>query len=54
MLQNKTTEDFLRPALQSIFEVYLKTMDEIDSEELVSSLDTLMSVFSEEISPFTV
>jgi len=54
LLRNSIAQDFLRPALQSIFEVYLKTMDEIDSEELVASLDELMTVFQNDIGPFTV
>ena len=54
LLANKTTQNFLKPALQSIFEVYLKTMDEIDCEELVQSLDCLMSVYQDDISGFTI
>lgn len=45
LLDNKTAQDFLRPALRSIFEVYLKTIEEIESEELVQSLNEFMTVF---------
>jgi hypothetical protein len=45
LLDNKTTTDFLRPALRSIFETYLKMMDEIESEELVQSLNEFMTEF---------
>jgi len=54
LLDNKTAQDFLRPALRSIFEVYLKTIEEIESEDLVQSLNEFMTVFQNDIAPFTV
>lgn len=44
----------MRPALQSIFEVYLKTIEEIESEELVHSLSEFMIVFQDDIAPYCV
>ena len=35
-----------------MLEVYLKVMDEIDSEELVSSLETIMTIFRDDIGPY--
>lgn len=54
LLENKIAQDFLRPALQSIFEVYLKTIEEVDSEELVQSLSDFMLIFQDDIAPYTV
>ena len=38
MLNNETAVEFLKPALHSILEVYLRIMEEIDSEVLVDAL----------------
>lgn len=35
LLKNDIASEFLKPALKNILEVYLKLMDEVDSEELV-------------------
>ena len=42
MLTNTAAREFLKPALGNILEVYLKLIGEIDSEKLVSSLETIM------------
>jgi hypothetical protein len=42
MLTNTAAKEFLKPALGNILEVYLKLISEIDSEKLVSSLETIM------------
>jgi len=44
-LKKPTAVQFLKPALKSILEVYLKIMSEIDSEKLVSALEEIMIVF---------
>ncbi len=54
MLTNKSARDFLKPALGLILEVYLKLMTEIDSEKLVSSLETIMGKFKDDMGPFAV
>lgn len=53
-LRNKVAEEFLKPALKNILEVYLKIMNDIDSEELVSALEEIMAVFKEDIGPYAV
>ena len=45
MLNNPTAIEFLKPALKNILEVYLKIMEEIDSEELISSLEVIMEKY---------
>jgi len=42
MLTNTTARSFIKPALGTILQVYLKLISEIDSEKLVSSLETIM------------
>ena len=54
MLSNETATEFLKPHLHSILEVYLRIMEEIDSEELMSALEGIVEGYSEEIGPFAV
>ena len=54
MLHNKIAVEFLKPALSSILETYLKIMEEIDSDELIGALETIMEIFSEDIGPFAL
>ena len=54
MLKNDDAIEFLKPALKNILEVYLKVMEEIDSEELIGALEMIMEKYSEDIGPFAV
>jgi len=45
MLNNVTAMNFLKPFLSSVLQVYLKIMDEIDSEELIGALEVIMEKF---------
>ena len=54
LLRNDTAEEFLKPALKNILEVYLKIMSEVDSEELVSALEEIMAVYRDDIGPYAV
>ena len=54
MLTNETAIEFLKPALKNILEVYLKIMEEIDSEEVIASLEVFMEKYQEDIGPFAV
>ena len=40
------------PNLKEILQIYLRTMDDIDSEQLVESLSIIMEVFNDHIGPF--
>ena len=51
---NNVAENFLRPALGQLLELYLKIMDEVDSEDLVGALEGIMTVFSDDIAPHAV
>ena len=52
MLDDDTAMEFLKPALKNILEVYLKIMEEIDSEDLISALEMIMERFQDDIGPF--
>jgi hypothetical protein len=52
MLKNKTAVEFLKNGLQSILEVYLKAMEEIDSDELIGALEQIMEIYADHIGPF--
>mmetsp|Transcript_21270 Transcript_21270/g.20419 ORF Transcript_21270/g.20419 Transcript_21270/m.20419 type:complete len:210 (+) Transcript_21270:1626-2255(+) len=52
--RNPTFSEFLKPALKQIIEVYLKLMQEIDSEELVEGLQEFVGHFEAEIPPFAI
>ena len=54
MLTNETAVAFLKPALKNILEVYLKIMEDIDSEDLMTALETIMEVYSEDIGPYAI
>ena len=54
MLNNDTAIACLKPVLANILEVYLKIMNEIDSEELIGALEVIMEKYQEEIGPFAV
>ena len=51
---NNVAENFLRPALGQLLELYLKIMDEVDSEDLVGALEGIMTVFRDDIAPHAV
>jgi len=53
-LRNNTAEQFLKPALKNILEVYLKIMGEVDNEELVSSLEEIIAVYRDDVGPYAV
>ena len=44
----------MKPHLKQVLEVYLKMMDEIDSEELVKALEGIMSIFADDMAPFAL
>jgi hypothetical protein len=53
-LYNDIAIEFLKPALKNILEIYLKIMQEIDSEELVSALEEIVKHFKEDIIPYAM
>jgi hypothetical protein len=54
LLNHETTVSLLRPCLESLLKIYLKTMDEIEYDELVLALKRIVETYDEEIAPFAV
>ena len=54
LIKNETAEGFLKPALANILEVYLKIMNDIDSEELIGALEEIMTIFKDDMGPFAL
>ncbi len=45
---------FLKPALKNLLQIYLKLMQEIESEELVGALEEIVKHFKDDIGPYAV
>lgn len=54
LLNHEIAVEFLRPGLEPLLKTYLKVMDDIDFDELVSSLQELVETYEEEIAPYAV
>jgi len=54
LLSQKQAIDLLKPSLPKILEIYLKIMEQIDNEGIVSSLEGIVDSFKEEICPYAV
>ena len=54
LVQNEHCQPKLLPILPQVFETYFKLMSEIDNDDLVSSLETIIYVFREQIGPYAV
>ena len=52
MLDHPIAVEFVRPGLQDIIRIYLKLIDDIDYDELITSLKKIVDVFEEEIGPY--
>ena len=39
--------EFLKPALKNILEVYLKILEDVDSEELLGALEQIMEKYQD-------
>ena len=54
LINNETAEEFLKPAISNILEVYLKIMNEIDSEALVEAFEQIVAAFKDDMAPFAM
>ena len=54
LLEHQEAIDFLRPGLEVLLKTYLKIMDDIDFDELVTALQRLVDVYHDEIAPYAV
>lgn len=51
---NETAQQFLRPGLSDLLQVYMKIMDEVDNEELLTGLEKLISYYKEDMEPYAL
>lgn len=51
-ISEKDCKNELKPRLGDLLRLYLKIMQEVDSEELVAALEEIVDTFSEDIGPF--
>jgi len=54
LLSLTRARELLQPEVQRVLELYLRLMDEIDSEDLVDALEALVEHFSEAVQPYAV
>ena len=54
LIQNETAANFMKPALSSILQVYLKIMNEIDSEELIEAFEQIVNIFKDQLAPYAL
>jgi hypothetical protein len=54
LLEHPTTVDFLRPGLELLLKTYLKIMDDIDFDELIQALQSIVETYQEEIAPYAI
>lgn len=54
LLNNDNILNFLKPALKDILETFLKLMNEIDSEDLVTALEEVVGHFKDDITPYAL
>ena len=54
LLVHEAAVGFIRPGLGDVLRIFLKIMDEIDFEDLVKALRTIVEVYGDEIAPYAV
>lgn len=54
LLEHETAIEFIRPALSHVIRIYLKLIDDIDYDELISALKRIVDVFEDEIGPYAL
>ena len=54
LVNNETAEQFLKPALANLLQVYLKIMNEIDSEALVESFEKIVACYKDDMAPYAI
>jgi hypothetical protein len=47
-------KELVAPEIQNLLDIYLKLMGEIDSEDLVDSLELIVSEFEDQVAPFAI
>ena len=44
----------MKPALSSILQVYLKIMNDIDSEDLIEAFEQIVNIFKDQLGPYAL
>jgi hypothetical protein len=54
MLSHEVAVEFISPVLGTLIRIFLKLIDDIDYDELIEALRTIVEVFEEEIGPYAL
>ena len=54
LLDHPAAVEFIRPGLSDVIRIYLKLIDDIDYDELITSLKKIVDVFEDEIGPYAL
>ena len=54
LLVHPVAVEFIRPGLGQVIRIYLKLIDDIDYDELITSLKTIVEYFEDEIGPYAL
>jgi hypothetical protein len=54
MLSHEEAIEFVRPVLKQLITIFLKLVDDIDYDELIEALRTIVEVFEDEIAPYAI
>ena len=54
MLSHDIAVDFVRPCLKQMVSIFLKLIDDIDYDELIEALKTIVEVFEDDIGPYAI
>ena len=54
LLDKKEAKELVQPFLGALLERYLKLINETENEEIVSSLEDIVGIYKEDISPYAV
>ena len=53
-LSHELTVNLVRPGLGQVIRIYLKLIDEIDYDELITALRVIVETYQEEIAPYAI
>lgn len=54
LLEQPMAIDFLRPGLGTLLQCFLKIMDDIDFDQLITALQQIVDIYAEEIAPYAI
>jgi hypothetical protein len=54
LLGHEISQEIVRPALGQIIRIYLKLIDDIDYDELIDALKTIVEIYEAEIAPYAI